>query len=262
MNYLQKVLSWILDVIFPKVCLGCGEFTGNRDFDYVCKKCFRGVDIKNTLECVGCKRETKFGLTCVLCVKENKIDQLIIAAELSDYLVNKMLKTYKYKFVYDMAAPLSVIAKKCIKKLLSKGFNLFEDNPLVTPVPLHQKRLNWRGFNQADLLARSVSDTYHMSYSGDVLTRVADPKHQANIKTREERLNNVRDNFAASNADVVKDKVVILVDDVCTTGATLNECARVLKESGAKRVIGFVIARETTETRKRPSQAARRRHRS
>ncbi|MEK7603637.1 MAG: phosphoribosyltransferase family protein, partial [Patescibacteria group bacterium] len=155
--------------------------------------------------------------------------------------------TYKYKFVQDMAAPLSVIAKKRIKRLLSKGFNLFEDNPLLIPVPLRRKRLNWRGFNQAGLLAKNISDAYCMSYRDDILIRIADPKHQADIKAKEDRINNVRNNFTVKDSKLLRGRTVILVDDICTTGATINECAKVLKNppagGGAKRVIGFAIAR-------------------
>lgn len=242
-NYPQQAISWTLDLIFPKVCLGCGKLTGKSDFDYVCRKCFGGIDLKNTFECIGCKRQTEYGLTCTFCGKENKIDQLLIAVELTNPLVEKMLKAYKYKFVYNVAVPLSVIAKKCIKKLLSKGFSLFESNPLLVPMPLHKRRLNERGFNQAELLAKNIADTYHVFYNRDVLTRVANPKHQADIKTREDRINNVKNKFAIKDGKLVRDRTVILVDDICTTGATLNECAKVLKESGARRVIGFVIAR-------------------
>lgn len=242
-NYPQQALSYILDSIFPKVCLGCGKFTGKNDFDYVCRKCFGRIDLKNAFECIGCKRQTQLGITCMFCKKENHIDQIIIAAELSDPLVDKMVKTYKYKFIPDMSKPLSVVAKKCAKKLLSKGFNIFEDNPLLIPVPLHKNRLNRRGFNQAELLAKDIADAYHISYIGDVLIRVINSKHQADMKSREERLTNLKNHFAAKNREAVKDRTVVLVDDICTTGATLNECARVLKESGAKKVIGFVIAR-------------------
>jgi ComF family protein len=179
----------------------------------------------------------------MFCRKENKVGQLIIVAELSDHLVDKMLKAYKYKFVYSMTVPLSAIAEKRINKLASKNFSLFKDNPLLIPVPLHKKRLNWRGFNQAGLLAKDISDAYHMSYRGDVLARIADPKHQADIKAKEDRINNVRSNFVVTDSALVRGRTIILVDDICTTGATLNECARILKESGAKKVIGFVIAR-------------------
>lgn len=246
-NYPQKALNWTLDVIFPKICVGCGYFTESSDFTYLCRGCFGKIEIKNTLECVGCKRETKFGLTCVPCRKDNPLDQLLISADLSNDLVSEMVKVYKYKFITDMALPLTVMAKKSVKKLLNKGFNLFEDDPLIVPVPLHKKRLNWRGFNQAELLAKNLADVYHVSYGADVLRRVSNPKHQADIRLRQERLNNAKNNFAIVDAEAVSGRTIILVDDICTTGATLNECARVLKSppagGGAKRVIGFVIAR-------------------
>ena len=260
-NYPQRVANWVLDVIFPKICLGCGELTGKGDFDYVCKKCFGKVSVKNSFECIGCKRQTRLGLTCVLCQKENPIgpernregsqrasvsygvDQLLIAAELSDFLVEKMIKVYKYKFVYNMAVPLSVIAKKCIRKLLSRSFNVFGDSPLIIPVPLHIRRLNWRGFNQAELLAKNIADTYHMSYDGNILIKIVNSRHQANIRPKEERIDNVKGSFAVIESEAVKNRTIILVDDICTTGATLNECAKILKEGGAKRIIGFVIAR-------------------
>lgn len=239
----QQTISWILDIIFPKVCLGCGKFTVAGDFDYVCKKCFGGISLKNTLECIGCKRQTQLGLTCMSCKKENKIDQLLIAAELSDPVVEKMLKAYKYKFIPEMIKPLSVIAKKGIKKLLSKKFNLFDDSPVIMPVPLHKKRLNWRGFNQAQLLAKDISDVFLVSYSDNILVRTSYYKNQAGIKAKESRIENIKNNFIVSDNGAIRGKIVILVDDICTTGATLNECTRVLKKSGAKRVIGFVIAR-------------------
>jgi len=272
-NYAQKTADWILDVIFPKTCLGCKKFTRSigseqaGDFDYVCRKCFGEIELKNSLECIGCKRQMRLGFTCTFCDKLNETDQLIIVADLSDSLIEKMLKAYKYKFIQSMAAPLSVLAKRRVKKLLSKKFNLFGDNPLLIPVPLHRRRLNERGFNQAELLAKNIADTYHVVCNNDILIRVANPKHQAEIKKKEERLENVKDNFAVKenmlirgrpcsrNSDSSKaaqnntsefslrGRTIILVDDICTSGATLNECARVLKEHGAKRVVGFVIAR-------------------
>lgn len=246
-NYPQCVLDWVLDIVFPKSCLGCGRFTYNGDFDYVCRKCFGEINLKNVFECIGCKRQTQFGLTCVSCRKDNSIDQLLIAAELSDPPVEKMLKACKYKFISNLSVPLSLLARKCVKKLLFKGFNLFEDNPLIVPVPLHARRLNWRGFNQAQLVARNLSDVFLASYGEDILARVVYAKNQADIKGRENRIGNVGNNFVVKNAEAAKGRTIILIDDICTTGATLNECARVLKNpsvgKGAKRVIGLVIAR-------------------
>ena len=238
-NYPQLVLDWTLDVIFPKKCLGCAKFINY----YICRKCFGGIKIKNTLECIGCKRKTQFGFTCINCKVNNSIDQLLVATDLSDSLLDRTLKVYKYNFVSELSVPLFRIIKRCVKNLLSKRFNVFEGNPLIIPVPLSRKRLNWRGFNQAELLAVNISDSFHMDYRGDVLKRSANSKHQADIKLREERLGNVKNNFFIETGDVIRDRTIILVDDICTTGATLSECAKVLKENGSKKVIGLVIAR-------------------
>ncbi|MBI3274282.1 MAG: ComF family protein [Candidatus Colwellbacteria bacterium] len=239
----QYWINQILDTVFPKVCVGCGKFTGSHDFDYVCRKCFKEIKTKSQLECIGCKRHTNLGFTCVFCQKDNPIDQLLITTDLAHKLVDKTLKVYKYEFIPDIYKPLSVLARKSIKKLIAKGFNLFDDNPLITAVPLHKTRLNKRGFNQAQLIAKDAADFFHMSYVDDVLVRKYNSKNQADIKTREDRLINVRNNFRIGNSQAVKGRSVILVDDICTTGATLNECAKVLKENGAGRVVGFVIAR-------------------
>ena len=247
-NYPQQLIKWLFDLIFPKTCLGCGKFTNSRaDFDYVCRKCFGGIGLKDKLECIGCKRQTKLGLTCMSCKDKNNIDQLLIAAELSDPLVNKMIKAYKYGFIFDMFLPLTVIAKKSVKKLLRKDFNLLEDNPLFIPVPLYRTRLNERGFNQSWLITKSMADAFHVSSDEHALSKKHNFKHQADTKSREERLNNIKGNFVLSDPYGVNGRTIILVDDICTTGATLNECAKVLKNppagGGAKRVIGFVIAR-------------------
>lgn len=242
-SYPQYALSQILDVVFPMVCTGCGRFTGHNDFDYVCRKCFGEIEVKSRLECIGCKRRTDLGLTCAFCKKENSIDQLIIAADLKDKLVDRMIKTYKYKFVSDMHKPLFALAKKSIKKLLLKKFNLFEDNPLITAIPLHRIRFNERGFNQSQLIAKDISDFFHVSYAEDILIRKYNSKNQADIKAKEDRMVNVKNNFRIGNSQIIKGRSIILVDDICTTGATLNECARVLKENASGKIIGLVIAR-------------------
>jgi len=246
-DYPQKATNWILDLIFPKRCLGCGKFTYRNDFYYICGRCFKEIGLKNVFECIGCKRQTQYGFTCLSCKKDNPVDQLLAALDLSDPLIDEVLKAYKYKFISDLSRPLSVIAKKFIKKLLSKRVNIFQDNPLVIPVPLHKRRLNWRGFNQSQLLAKSIAGSFLASYAGNALIRISHSKNQADTKTREDRFKNIKGQFAVSNKEIIKNRTIILVDDICTSGATLNECARVLKNppagGGSSKVIALVIAR-------------------
>ena len=238
-NYPQRAYSWFLDLIFPVRCIGCGKFG-----DYICRSCLGTILLKKNFECVGCKRNTPFGQTCFLCAKTNLIDQLLIVADYKNPLVEKTLKFFKYKFITDLERPLSVLMKKYLKWLtLDKKFNIFGANPLLISVPLHPRRLNWRGFNQSELLAKDLADTFQMEMAGDVIERMVNNVPQADIKEREERLKNLNGIFKILNKEKITGREVLLIDDVCTTGATLNECARVLKAGGATKVVALVIAR-------------------
>lgn len=239
MYYPQAIVNWFIDLIFPVRCIGCGKFD-----DYICRGCFGAISIKKSFECVGCKRNTPFGQTCYLCAKINSVDQLLIVADYKNLLVEKMLKFFKYKFIFNLEEPLSILIRKYLKWLtLNKKFNIFERNPLLIPVPLHRRRLNWRGFNQSELLAKKLADTFQMEMFGDVVERTANTNPQADIKEKEQRLKNLNGIFRIKNKINITGREILLIDDVCTTGATLNECAKVLKENGAVKVIGLVVAR-------------------
>ena len=172
------------------------------------------------------------------------MDQLLIVADYKNSLVEKSLKFLKYRFIRDLEQPLSVLIKKYLKWLtLDKKFNVFEVGPLLIPVPLHPRRLNWRGFNQSELLTKNLADTFQMEMAGDLIERTVSTVPQADIKEREERLKNLNGIFKILNKEKIIGREVLLIDDVCTTGATLNECAKVLKANGATKIIALVIAR-------------------
>jgi len=238
-NYPQQVQNWLSDLFFPKRCVNCSKFG-----DYVCRGCLGAIPIKKTFECIGCKRNTPFGQTCFLCAKTNPINQLLIVADYKNRLVEKTIKFFKYKFISDLEQPLSVLIKKYLKWLtLDKKFNIFGANPLLVFVPLHPRRLNWRGFNQSELLVKDIADTFQMEMADDLIERTVSTIPQADIKEREERLKNLNGIFRIKNKDRIVGREILLIDDVCTTGATLNECAKTLKAGGASRVVALVVAR-------------------
>jgi len=113
---------------------------------------------------------------------------------------------------------------------------------LIIPVPLHPKRLRWRGFNQSLLLARQVSHLYQLPIDPFVLYRNRETPPQTQL-TEEERRKNVRGAFAIASSEALKEKNVLLVDDVYTSGATVNECSRVLVRGGAREVHVLTLAR-------------------
>lgn len=238
-NYPQQTSNWLSDLIFPVRCLGCKKFG-----DYVCRGCLRTISIKKNFECIGCKRNTPFGQTCYLCAKTNSVDQLLIVADYKNPLVEKTLQFLKYKFIIDLERPLSILMRGYLKWLtLDKKFNVFQASPLLVPVPLHPRRLNWRGFNQSELFAKNLADTFQMEMANCVIERTVNATPQADIKEREERLKNLNGVFRVKNGIKIVGREILLIDDICTTGATLNECAKVLKANGASRVVALVIAR-------------------
>jgi ComF family protein len=113
---------------------------------------------------------------------------------------------------------------------------------LIVPVPLHPKRLRWRGFNQSVLLAREVSRAYDLPMNPFILVREKETSPQTQL-SEEERRKNVRRAFSVRSAESLDGKAVLLVDDVYTSGATVNECSRILVQSGAREVYVLTLAR-------------------
>jgi ComF family protein len=116
------------------------------------------------------------------------------------------------------------------------------DYDVVIPVPLHRRRLRWRGFNQAALLSRAVADRINCSLDVAILVRITNSPPQTS-QDRSQRRQNVRGAFAVTRPDRLANRRVLLVDDVMTTGATLDECARTMLAAGAQVVDVFTLAR-------------------
>ena len=233
-----------MDTVFPIRCIGCGRLSSEHKRRYLCASCISSIKLRIKFECIGCKNNTDLGKTCYKCRSSNPTDQLLIVLDYGNPLVVKMVKCFKYRFIQEIINPLSAVMRKYIIKLSrERCFNISGDGPIIIPVPLHQRRLNWRGFNQAELIAQSLSNALQAKTEMNCLRRIRKSRPQAEIEEKAERLKKPRGQFELINTESIIGRTVILVDDVCTTGATLNECARLLKNIGVKEVIGFVIAR-------------------
>lgn len=237
MDYPQQVSKLILDAVFPIQCIGCGIYDV-----YFCDSCLATVKTRNDFECIGCKRPAVEGNTCVNCRNDFKVSRLFVATDYNDKLIEKALKLIKYSFIKNLSEPLMAIAKIYIDNLFfQNNFNVFAGNPLLIPVPLHKKRLNWRGFNQSEILAEKIAAKYGVGLGLNILVRTKNSRPQTDIGDRKSRINNAKDSFVCL-ADL-NGRNIVLVDDVCTTGATLNECAKALAEKGAGKISALVIAR-------------------
>jgi ComF family protein len=166
-----------------------------------------------------------------------------------DGIARKLIKQAKYKFYYDY---LEELVNRSLSLSSSLGerpefgylFRFITDKPVMVPVPLYPKRERERGFNQSKMISLSLSKSLGME-TADLLVRIKDTGRQVG-RTREERLKAMEGAFRINSkfkSTISQIHNVLLVDDVWTTGATMNECTGVLKKAGVKRVWGLVLAR-------------------
>jgi ComF family protein len=240
--YFSKALKKIVlvgkDFFFPVFCFGCG-----KEQTFLCNSCEQRLHQTLSQQCFLCqKNQTLYGERCSPCQSKSSPLDAVYGAYCYDIpLLKELLHTYKYQFVETLAKPLGQL----FAENLSASSLPMPD--VLMPVPLHPRRLRFRGFNQSLLLAQAVSKNLASYFAIPLLTtlcRVRFTKPQQKAKNREERLAHMQNAFAlAANADV-QGKVIWLIDDVATTNGTLTACASVLKEAGAKKVYGVVLARK------------------
>lgn len=219
-------LNTILDIIFPSKCILCGK---------------SGVDL-----CLECLREAP--------AAERESAKWIFP--LYDYrhpAIKKSLWLLKYKGKRRLANVFAeIIYEKILEELseLSVLENFVEI--ILIPIPLSAKRYRERGYNQAQLICEELVKINHLRHGVDiknnfnleknVLIKIKETEHQARIRDKRVRLKNLIDSFAVKNEEKIKKRNIILIDDITTTGATLNEARKVLKNSGARKVIAFTVA--------------------
>lgn len=240
MDIIKVTKEFILDTLFPINCLDC-----NRDGVWFCDHCQKNIELLSFQKCPLCEQAiTQSGQTCPKCKTRSPLDALLVATRYKEPHLSKLIHLYKYKFISDLHVPLGHLLISIISQsqLPLPG--------IIIPVPLHPRRLRWRGFNQSSLLAdfigKNLTPGFEIPVSDPILQRKKYTAPQMKIKTYAERLSNLAQAFALKTAspDVLKGKTILLVDDVATTGATLFECAKVLKAHGAKKVFAVVIARQ------------------
>jgi len=231
-----RVYYHFLDTLFPKECVGC-----KKEGFLLCPGCYSAMRGVIKFSCPGCGNESFFGRTCKRCAPATPLDGLLFAGFYGNPILRDAIYAWKYSFVERMGDILCNVFLDYAEKYrtIFAGFK----EPLVQSVPLWPKRLLWRGFNQADILAGVLAG--HLGVQKiDVLLRHKKTTPQSELDARERRGNIVGAFIAGEKAkETVLGRTVILVDDIYTSGSTLEECARVLKNAGAKEVWGFVLAK-------------------
>jgi ComF family protein len=235
-NLLSKTREFVLDLLFPKFCLNCG-----REEDFLCQVCLSLIDVLERQYCPFClpPKIVLDGKTCPSCRKSKNLNGLYFAASYDNFILKKAIHQFKYGLTKDLAKPLADLIIRHFNNLTAlPRFNEFN----LVAVPLHGKKLKERGFNQSEELAKGLSQHLKLPVFDNALIKIKQTRSQTELK-KEERGKNIQGAFLCPCPDFVKNKRILLVDDVFTSGATMEECAKVLKNTGAKEVWGVAVAR-------------------
>lgn len=233
MGLASRTLFWLEDLIFPISCVGCGE-----EGIWLCAECLKKIGRNQNCRCLICNRADHETAVCQHCRGKSDLDGAMIYGDYDDNILGAAIHGLKYKYVKNLA--------ECLYPLLFKILNqeMLGERTIITGVPLHPRRERMRDFNQAYLLARPVADNFQLDFYPGLIRRRRFTTSQMTL-SREERLKNLASAFElmSGREKIIENKKIILVDDVLTTGSTLQECARVLKAVGAQEVWGLVLAR-------------------
>ena len=230
------------DVFLPPRCFLCGDLTGWGELrGGLCPTCREDLPTWPREHCPRCGRDWPGGLksthTCGRCRKKPPPFDRAEAAGRHEGLLRRAVSAFKFRGRTDLARPL---AAWMAARLGPPFYPPRAD--LILPVPLHTRRLRERGYNQALLLARALYRPWPDLVDPGLLTRPIRTRPQVGL-SKAARRQNVRGAFALAPGVDLRGLNVILIDDVFTTGATLNECARVLKKNRAGSVGILTLAR-------------------
>lgn len=240
--YLEKIKNrvfYILDFIFPIECINC-----QKNGKWLCTKCFEKLSFYQDKYCPICKKESKQGKFCKDCSPLFIIDKIFIAGSYKNKIISELIKKLKFYSIKDISQILGDYLYKFLKKekILEKNgpYKIDIKKTIIIPVPLSRRRYNFRGFNQSEEIAKRLSEKTKIPLQKN-LKKIKNTKAQSKL-SREKRLKNLQNCFMWSGKSLNK-KNIILIDDVITTGSTLNECAKELKKHGAGKVWGLVVAK-------------------
>ncbi len=213
---LKKLLKDLLDFVYPPYCILC-EAKLEPENRLVCTSCWERLEPYSTIDTF---------------INQNRI--------LSKYPYSKDMRTIIHNLKYRNKTDLAVNLGKSLGKMIREDKRI-KNWDLLIPIPLHRVKKRSRGYNQSELLADKIRDLTSIRQDNSILVRHRYTKNQAALPIRE-RADNVKGAFSIADKTNVEGKKIILVDDVITTGSTVSECIRVLKDAGAKEVAALSVA--------------------
>ena len=220
MNFLEKALTFI----FPTTCGICGVINKG----YLCKKCKKDLIFSN----IFLNQSDSY-----TCKKEYFIDEHFYLFSYEGIIREKILQ-YKFNeqsYLFNTFSEFFVNNKKL--------YGFLKKYDIIVPVPISKLRKRERGYNQSELIAKKIAAMESITFEPNILVKIKNNKSQSNLN-KKQRLENVKNVYEIKNLQKIKEKNILIFDDIYTTGATTNECARILKKKGCKKVGVLTIAKD------------------
>lgn len=227
----------LLNLFFPNFrCICCGEESELNSMG-LCSKCQIGLknDQKDFTHCATCPIFIPIAdKHCINCrgLKEHSFKAALAVFPYQGE-IRKIIHDFKYRGAIKWAKPLGTLMGQAVGQ-----DHRFRDIKMVIPVPLHESRQKIRGYNQSELLAREIGRELGLPVEGDIINRAKNTPSQTGLD-RKGRHDNLANAFEIRNSGNLQGENILLVDDIYTTGATVENCSRILKEGGAKNI--FVV---------------------
>lgn len=230
--FARELLSGFLDLIYPPHCLVCGACNDV----YLCPQCEEKINLIGPQYCHKCALPST-SFHCQNCLDREFHFDSACSAGVYEGVLSAAIKSLKFDLHIGMAEPLAQLMIRCFPYSQFSG-----KVDVVIPIPIHRTRMVERGFNQSAELSKLLCKRISLPVELSVLHKIKHTSHQVDLP-QDERIFNLEGAFAVRNADRVRGKSVLLVDDVFTTGSTLNEAAKVLKDAGARCAHAYTLAR-------------------
>lgn len=235
-SLLPKVKQIALDILFPPICILCERHLNNGEKEKsICTMCLKSIPVAVVLTCPVCG--ARLADNKKTCHKDSGY-RLAASSSYNNDQVKKLIWRLKYEKKSAAAKPLALILETHLRNL---ALNISDYH--ILPVPLHKNRERERGFNQAALIAEHLSKKISLPVIKGGFIRTKDTEPQAESKNFEAREKNVLGSFQITNPEFIKGKNIILLDDVFTSGSTMNEAVEALKTEGAAKILALVVAK-------------------
>jgi ComF family protein len=219
-------INYLIDFFLPRICPGC-NIKLSTDKDPVCDDCLNSILIADE-ERLKVEYDKDFGSSGII---KGYYSKFVFE---TDKTLQQIIHALKYNQKFKLGEFLGKILAEGIK---TKDWQL----DVIIPVPIHHLKKAERGYNQSDYIAKGLSKSLQIPYSLKSIKRIRYTDSQTGLKMND-RASNVANAFKVKNTKKITRKNILIVDDVCTTGATLQACGKVLKDAGTNSVYACSIA--------------------